>query len=92
MLFFFFFLLTGCSSSAPAEAPAPAAEPPPAPDAPPPPDPSVWRATGSMTHARMTHTATLLGDGTVLVAGGELLADRSMLASAEIFDPKTERR
>jgi hypothetical protein len=36
--------------------------------------------TGSMTAARVGHTATLLGDGRVLVAGGDV-------RSAELFDP-----
>jgi hypothetical protein len=47
-------------------------------------DPSTGRfaPTGSMTAGRDGHTATLLGDGRVLVAGGD---DRS----AELFDPTT---
>ncbi len=37
---------------------------------------------GSMTTARTYHTATLLPDGTVLIAGGD-----SFLSSAELYDP-----
>ena len=49
-----------------------------------------WSATGSMIAARSGHTATLLADGTVLVAGswgqdGVANAD----ASAELYDPIT---
>jgi hypothetical protein len=39
--------------------------------------------------ARAWHTATILADGSVLIAGG-LAADRQPLASAERFDPATE--
>jgi hypothetical protein len=52
----------------------------------------TFSPTGSMATARALHTATLLADGRVLIAGGE--SDNSMLsgpflASAEIYDPKT---
>jgi hypothetical protein len=52
----------------------------------------VFTATGSMMTARGFHTATLLSDGRVLVAGGDPAAwsDNAFLASAEIYDPKTE--
>jgi len=49
---------------------------------------STWIATGSMTTGRYAHTATLLTNGRVLVAGGTDLFNNS-LASAEIFDPAT---
>ena len=51
-------------------------------------DPSIgtFKPTGSMTTARELHTATLLSDGRVLIAGGK--SDRG-LASAELYDPRT---
>ncbi len=49
-----------------------------------------WTPTaGSLSTARMNHTATLLPNGQVLVAGG--LGNGGALASAELFDPATGR-
>ncbi len=49
-------------------------------------DPStgLWTATGSMTMPRYSHTATLLNNGKVLVAGG---FNGLVLNTAEIYDP-----
>ena len=48
----------------------------------------MWSETGSLTTARYAHTATLLPDGRVLVAGGET-AGGSSLSSAEVYNPTT---
>jgi hypothetical protein len=48
---------------------------------------SGWNETGSMATARDQHTATLLRNGQVLVAGG--FDDAVYLASAELYDPAT---
>jgi galactose oxidase-like protein len=50
----------------------------------------TFAATGSLSTARNFHSATLLPDGTVLVAGGEdQSGSRPLLATAEIYDPGT---
>ncbi|HVA88991.1 MAG TPA: kelch repeat-containing protein [Chloroflexota bacterium] len=54
----------------------------------------VWTVTGSMHQARTRHTATLLPDGQVLVAGGVVdtpggKATFKPLASAELYNPHT---
>jgi hypothetical protein len=47
--------------------------------------------TGDMMTARSQHTATLLPNGKVLIAGGSSTArlEESLLASAELYDPVT---
>ena len=47
----------------------------------------AWVTTGSMAAARSNHTASVLGDGKVLVVGG--YASNNSLASAELYDPAT---
>ena len=46
-----------------------------------------WTSTANLGTARLSHTATLLPSGDVLVAGGEDNGD--YLSSAELFDPAT---
>jgi len=45
----------------------------------------TWSSTGSMATARTNHSATLLPDGKVLVAGG--YGGSVYLSSAELYDP-----
>jgi N-acetylneuraminic acid mutarotase len=82
-----FALLTRPAPSiGPSPAPGPTHEATPAPTA----RAAAWTATGAMIEARANHSATLLSDGKVLVAGG---GDRGgpngkfQLASAELYDP-----
>ncbi len=49
----------------------------------------TWSFTGSLATPRHSHTATLLADGQVLVAGGCCDAAGNDLASAELYDPRT---
>jgi hypothetical protein len=48
-----------------------------------------WTETGEMNVARYGHTAILLNDGRVLVAGGD--AKVRGFSSAELYDPTTEK-
>ena len=48
---------------------------------------NTWTTTDSMSEGRSDATATLLGNGKVLVAGG--LLNGTTLDSAEIYDPST---
>ncbi len=50
---------------------------------------STFTPAGSMSAQRYSHTATLLGNGYVLIAGGATLHD--WLASAELYDPARGR-
>jgi|GEM_PF-5463085 len=50
-------------------------------------DTGVWAATGAMSQARAKHTATLLPNGKVLVAGGS--DANNALSSVELYDPGT---
>src|SRR5580698_9349007 len=47
---------------------------------------SAFAATGNMTAARYAHTATLLSNGKVLIAGG-VDSNGNSEASAELYDP-----
>ena len=49
-----------------------------------------WSAAGSLVTARSVHTATLLPNGKVLVAGGlNTAANADSIAIAELYDPAT---
>src|SRR5205809_6157834 len=47
----------------------------------------TWTATGSLNTARASHTASLLPNGNVLVAGGYDSNGNFYLANAELYDP-----
>ena len=50
---------------------------------------ATWTATGALTVGRWYHTATLLANGKVLVAGG--VSINGDLTSTELYDPATGR-
>ena len=51
--------------------------------------PGTFSATGNMTAPRYQHTATLLHNGKVLIAGGRPSPFVDPLATAELYDPVT---
>lgn len=48
-----------------------------------------FTSAGNMTDARYMHTATLLSDGTVLIAGGHNNNSQTIVSTAEIYNPDT---
>jgi len=57
------------------------------------PETGTWTTTGNLANAREQHTATLLPNGQVLVAGGAGINNNpltcSLLASCELYNPAT---
>jgi N-acetylneuraminic acid mutarotase len=49
----------------------------------------TWASTGSMLDGMIGHTATLLPDGRVLVAGGSTYVGLGAIGRAELYDPST---
>ena len=56
------------------------------------PNTGAWTATAGMAAQRAGHVATLLRDGTVLVAGGYQPGSNDWLATAERYRPETKAR
>lgn len=52
------------------------------------PDTGTFSSTGSMTDQRVSHTATLLSGGRVLITGG--FNGTADVATAELYDPVSE--
>jgi hypothetical protein len=50
----------------------------------------IWTLTSAMIEPRSDHTATLLPDGNVLVAGGGLQMVSTFTTTTELYDPATE--
>src|SRR5438094_6895183 len=49
----------------------------------------TWSLTGSLSRTRAYHTATLLSNGKVLVAGGVVNENVGTIQTAELYDPVT---
>ena len=59
------------------------------PSPPPPANAGSWATLARLATGRIDQTATVLQDGRVLVVGGSKEAEANQLATAEIFNPKT---